>query len=227
MKAADCAEEVQGAAHAFEVLGVGEPEMLSYTVPHDGIERAPRSSAEDQRYSRKNIRAALRKFRPHRSETIRKVYPLYGNYRGYFFCPKISISSRFFVGNDRYLSYKADCAVDFACLSAKIVVIYYQRATTWCHRDTARIPCSSGTAGKGGLTYDEIGPNACVREGGSRAAASVFQRSCAIPISRGDISTRRRSPRSQESIRQYGVLNPLTVRRAPGGGYELVAGERR
>ena len=27
-----------------------------------------------------------------------------------------------------------------------------------------------------------------------------------------------------ESIRQYGVLNPLTVRRAPGGGYELVAG---
>ena len=30
-----------------------------------------------------------------------------------------------------------------------------------------------------------------------------------------------------ESIRQYGVLNPLTVRRAPGGGYELVAGERR
>ena len=30
-----------------------------------------------------------------------------------------------------------------------------------------------------------------------------------------------------ESIRQYGVLNPLTVRRALGGGYELVAGERR
>ena len=30
-----------------------------------------------------------------------------------------------------------------------------------------------------------------------------------------------------ESIRQYGVLNPLTVRRAPGGGYELVAGGRR
>ena len=30
-----------------------------------------------------------------------------------------------------------------------------------------------------------------------------------------------------ESSRQYGVLNPLTVRRAPGGGYELVAGERR
>ncbi|WNX84681.1 ParB/RepB/Spo0J family partition protein [Agathobaculum sp. NTUH-O15-33] len=30
-----------------------------------------------------------------------------------------------------------------------------------------------------------------------------------------------------ESIRQYGVLNPLTVRRGPNGGYELVAGERR
>lgn len=30
-----------------------------------------------------------------------------------------------------------------------------------------------------------------------------------------------------ESIRQYGVLNPLTVRRMSGGGYELVAGERR
>lgn len=30
-----------------------------------------------------------------------------------------------------------------------------------------------------------------------------------------------------ESIRQYGVLNPLTVRRSKFGGYELVAGERR
>lgn len=30
-----------------------------------------------------------------------------------------------------------------------------------------------------------------------------------------------------ESIRQYGVLNPLTVRRTGNGGYELVAGERR
>ena len=30
-----------------------------------------------------------------------------------------------------------------------------------------------------------------------------------------------------ESIRQYGELNPLTVRRTAGGGYELVAGERR
>ena len=29
-----------------------------------------------------------------------------------------------------------------------------------------------------------------------------------------------------ESIRQYGVLNPLTVRRTGNGGYELVAGER-
>ena len=29
-----------------------------------------------------------------------------------------------------------------------------------------------------------------------------------------------------ESIRQYGVLNPLTVRRIANGGYELVAGER-
>lgn len=30
-----------------------------------------------------------------------------------------------------------------------------------------------------------------------------------------------------ESIRQYGVLNPLTVRRTANDGYELVAGERR
>ena len=30
-----------------------------------------------------------------------------------------------------------------------------------------------------------------------------------------------------ESIRQYGVLNPLSVRRTGNGGYELVAGERR
>ena len=67
----------------------------------------------------KNIRAALRKFRLHRSETIQKVYPLYGNYRGYFLSENKCIS-RFFVGNDRNLSYKADCAVDFACLSAKL-----------------------------------------------------------------------------------------------------------
>ncbi len=30
-----------------------------------------------------------------------------------------------------------------------------------------------------------------------------------------------------ESIRQNGILQPLTVRRLPGGGYELIAGERR
>lgn len=30
-----------------------------------------------------------------------------------------------------------------------------------------------------------------------------------------------------ESIRMYGVLNPLTVRRMSHGGYELIAGERR
>ena len=29
------------------------------------------------------------------------------------------------------------------------------------------------------------------------------------------------------SIRRYGVLQPLTVRRSSGGGFELVAGERR
>ena len=57
MKAADCAEEVQGAAHAFEVLGVGAPEMLSYTVPHDGIERAlvrlPKISDTPEKYPRR------------------------------------------------------------------------------------------------------------------------------------------------------------------------------
>jgi ParB family chromosome partitioning protein len=30
-----------------------------------------------------------------------------------------------------------------------------------------------------------------------------------------------------ESIRQNGILQPLTVRKLPGGGYELIAGERR
>ena len=29
------------------------------------------------------------------------------------------------------------------------------------------------------------------------------------------------------SIQEHGVLQPLSVRRGPGGGYELVAGERR
>ena len=57
MKAADCAEEVQGAAHAFEVLGIGGPEMLSYTVPHDGIERAlvrlPKISDTPEKYPRR------------------------------------------------------------------------------------------------------------------------------------------------------------------------------
>lgn len=53
----------------------------------------------------------------------------------------------------------------------------------------------------------------------------------------GDIARNPNQPRKYfdpeaiaqlaESIRQYGVLNPLTVRRGPNGGYELVAGERR
>lgn len=53
----------------------------------------------------------------------------------------------------------------------------------------------------------------------------------------GDIKRNPHQPRSvfdenglnelSESIRQYGVLQPLTVRRSPLGGYELVAGERR
>lgn len=39
MKAADCADEVAAAANAFAVLGAREPELLRYTVPHDGVER--------------------------------------------------------------------------------------------------------------------------------------------------------------------------------------------
>ena len=57
MKAADCAEEVQGAAHAFEVLGIGEPETLRYTVPHDGVERTlvrlPKISETPAQYPRR------------------------------------------------------------------------------------------------------------------------------------------------------------------------------
>ena len=30
-----------------------------------------------------------------------------------------------------------------------------------------------------------------------------------------------------QSIRQYGVIQPITVRSSPQGGYELIAGERR
>ena len=30
-----------------------------------------------------------------------------------------------------------------------------------------------------------------------------------------------------ESIREHGILQPLSVRRVPGGGYELISGERR
>ncbi len=50
---------------------------------------------------------------------------------------------------------------------------------------------------------------------------------CAIPISRGDTFDPEAIATLAESIRQYGVLNPLTVRRTANGGYELVAGERR
>lgn len=39
MKAADCAEEVQAAAHACAVLGVSLVEQVGYVVPHDGVER--------------------------------------------------------------------------------------------------------------------------------------------------------------------------------------------
>lgn len=40
MKAADCADEVAAAANAVRILGGGEPEILRYTVPQDGVERA-------------------------------------------------------------------------------------------------------------------------------------------------------------------------------------------
>ena len=30
-----------------------------------------------------------------------------------------------------------------------------------------------------------------------------------------------------ESVKRHGVIQPLLIRRAPGGGYEIVAGERR
>lgn len=53
----------------------------------------------------------------------------------------------------------------------------------------------------------------------------------------GDIRRNPHQPRTvfdeeglnelSESIRQYGVLQPLTVRKSPLGGFELVAGERR
>jgi ParB family chromosome partitioning protein len=56
-------------------------------------------------------------------------------------------------------------------------------------------------------------------------------------IKTGDIRRNPYQPRSvfdedglyelSESIRQYGVLQPLTVRRCESGGYELIAGERR
>jgi ParB family chromosome partitioning protein len=56
-------------------------------------------------------------------------------------------------------------------------------------------------------------------------------------IKAGDIKRNPYQPRSvfdedglyelSESIRQYGVLQPLTVRRSGSGGYELIAGERR
>ncbi|MDO5142894.1 MAG: 16S rRNA (guanine(527)-N(7))-methyltransferase RsmG [Eubacteriales bacterium] len=39
MKAADCIEEVEAAAHACAVLGAPAPTLLRYTVPHDGIDR--------------------------------------------------------------------------------------------------------------------------------------------------------------------------------------------
>jgi ParB family chromosome partitioning protein len=56
-------------------------------------------------------------------------------------------------------------------------------------------------------------------------------------IKAGDIKRNPYQPRSvfdeeglyelSESIRQYGVLQPLSIRRSGSGGYELVAGERR
>jgi ParB family chromosome partitioning protein len=56
-------------------------------------------------------------------------------------------------------------------------------------------------------------------------------------IKAGDIKRNPHQPRSyfdeeglnelSESIRQYGILQPLTVRRSEKGGFELVAGERR
>jgi ParB family transcriptional regulator, chromosome partitioning protein len=67
--------------------------------------------------------------------------------------------------------------------------------------------------------------------GGGAAAAELLQ----LPL--GSIRANTRQPRRQidvdgisglaESVRSQGVMQPVVVRPAEGGGYELIAGERR
>ena len=71
--------------------------------------------------------------------------------------------------------------------------------------------------------------------GGAPAAVEAPQGALEIPIQ--EVSPNPHQPRSRfdgeaieelaASIRATGVLQPIIVRRAPGGGFQLVAGERR
>ena len=122
MKAEDCTEEVETAANARTVLGAPDAEVLHYTVPFDEVSRAivrlQKTQETPEKYPRrfkKNTDFAA----VNQARNIRKVPLCTENYRGYFLSENKYIS-RFFVGNDRNLSYKADYAVDFACLSAKL-----------------------------------------------------------------------------------------------------------
>ena len=214
MKAADCAEEVQSAAHAFEVLGVGEPEMLSYTVPHDGIERAL-------------VRL------PKISDTPdnRSALKLYGKFtlcteitEG-IFCPKISISAAFsleMTGICR--TRQITRSILLACLqNCGNLLPKDDRAT----ENRGAVPLFIGHSRKRRLLMMKS-----VLTLVSGREDRVLRRIRISEIVRNPNQPRRYfDPEAiatlAESIRQYGVLNPLTVRRTGNGGYELVAGERR
>lgn len=65
----------------------------------------------------------------------------------------------------------------------------------------------------------------------------IFETGKVLFVPVGDVRPNPNQPRTQfsedgltelaDSIREHGILQPLSVRRLPGGGYELVSGERR
>ncbi len=72
---------------------------------------------------------------------------------------------------------------------------------------------------------------------GALLVENEVEQGSAVSLRIADITPNRNQPRRQfddeplrelaESIAQHGVLQPLLVRPLPGGGYQLVAGERR
>ncbi|TLW93367.1 ParB/RepB/Spo0J family partition protein [Saccharomonospora piscinae] len=97
--------------------------------------------------------------------------------------------------------------------------------------ETPSVPNPAGTVG----TKDDTGwfaANGAIRESGGEVAGAVYRE---VPV--GSVKPNPKQPRQvfdqealaelEHSIREFGLMQPIVVRRLPGDEYELVMGERR